>query len=520
MANSKHGILDTIERLGNRMPAPASLFAGALLAVMLVSELAVRLDWSVSKQVMVNGQLQRVQVQAISLLSSEGLYWLISNVVDNFGRFPALGVTLVAMLGIGVAERTGFLAAFLKVTLFRTPQPLLVPATIFVGVMSSLAIDAGFVVLPPIAAYLFHRAGRPAVVGVAAVYAGVAGGFGANLFITGIDPMLASLTQDGARTIVPGYQVAVTCNWWFAIASTILLTVTGWLVSHFWIEPAYRTQASGDDGEHDAGAAQSLTRREKKALAVAAIVFALLVAAVWILTVVPGSPLYGKQPVPEGADPSRAFDRWVVAIVPLLLVVFLVTGVVYGVVNGTVRGDKDVDKMMSDTMASLGSIIVLIFFAAQFIVAFNHSRLGELMAVSAGQFLAEQAMSPYLLLVAFILMVVVSDLMVGSMSAKYALFAPIFIPIFMQGASISPELVQAAYRVGDSVTNTITPLNPFLAVVLVYIRQHVPRAGLGTVIAVMLPYTLAFLVVWTAMLLAWMWLGADLGPGGPVFYSP
>jgi aminobenzoyl-glutamate transport protein len=541
MTSSKgNRLLGAIERLGNRMPAPSALFVFSLLVVIVLSDIAVRNGWSATKQIMQDGHVQVVDVRAVSLLSRDGLYWLISNMVDNFAHFPALGLTVVALLGIGVAERTGFLEAFLKVTLFRAPQNLLVVATIFVGIMSSLTIDAGFVVLPPIAAYLFHRAGRPPVVGAAAAYAGVAGGFGANLFITGIDPILASLTQDGARVIAPDYQVAVTSNWWFCIASTFLLTGAGWLVTKFWIEPAYTARmsppaAEDDDPASGESAAASpgalppgdkgeelahLSAREKKALLVSVLVFAAIVAAAWALTAIPGSPLYGKHPSPAGGDPSRAFDRWVVAIVPLLFAVFLVSGIVYGVLNGSVRSDKDVDKLMTDTVSSLGAVVVMIFFAAQFITAFNYSKLGELMAINVGQYLASHQLSPFVLLVAFILVVVVCDLAVGSMSAKYALFAPVFIPIFMQGANISPELVQAAYRVGDSVTNTITPLNPFLALLVVYVRQYDPRAGLGTVIAIMLPYMLVFLVVWTALLLGWAWLGIDLGPGGPLVYQP
>ncbi len=540
-------MLDRIERLGNALPDPATLFLLGALAVMGLSQLAVSLDWSVEKNVArevqvpvldaagnpvmdplsgraltvakldpATGDVARervaVPVRAVSLLSSDGLYWAVSSLVNNFKNFPPLAIVLVGMLGIGLAERTGFIGALLKATLVGMPQALLTPTVFLVGVLSSVGLDAGYVVLPPVAMALYQQAGRSPLVGLAAVFAGISAGFSANLSITALDPLLAGLSESGARILDPDYAVAATANWWFMIASTFLLVAVGWAVTAFWVEPRYHAKSVEEGGalggETEAEPALSdLERRGlRRAGLIALAALAVMLAATWI----PGAPLHGM---------AGRFPRWVSAIVPLVFLGFFLPGLVYGAVTGAIRSDKDVARILGETMAGMGPYIVLAFFAAQFIEYFRHSGLGEMLAITGGQALTRAQLPPTLLMAAFIGVVMMGNLFIGSMSAKYAFFAPVFVPMFMQ-VGISAELTQAAYRVGDSVSNVITPLNPYVVIILVFMRQYVPRAGIGTLVALMLPYTIVFGLTWTALLVLWMLSGVPLGPGGPLTYAP
>lgn len=546
-SGSGRGWLDAVERLGNRLPDPTTLFLIGALAVMGASELALRLDWQVQKTVSrqvheavrgpdgrpvvdpttgaaltvvaldpATGEPRRETVRetlrARSLLSSDGVYWAVSSLVENFKNFPPLAIVLVGMLGIGLADRTGFLAAGLKATLLRVPPRWLTPSVFFVGVMSSMALDAGYVVLPPIAAALFLAVGRSPLVGLAAVFAGVSAGFSANLAPTGLDAILAGFSEAGARILDPTYPVAATANLWFMIASTVWLTAVGWAVTAWWVEPRLERKPPEEGGPaaapgEDAGRLDPAERRGLRAGAWAlAGTLAVFAAAAWI----PGGPLDGS---------AGRFPRWVAAIIPLLFLAFAIPGLAYGLATRSLTSDRDVARVMGETMASMGPYVVLAFFAAQFIEYFRYSGLGEMTAIAGGAALSRAALPGPVLMVAFVGVVALANLFIGSMSAKYAFFAPVFVPMFMQ-VGISPELTQAAYRVGDSVSNVVTPLNPYLVIILVFMQRFVPRAGIGTLVALMLPYTAAFALAWSALLVLWMALGLDLGPGGPLHYAP
>jgi len=502
--------LARIETLGNRLPDPITLFALGAAVVMVVSHLAVAAEWSVEKVILEAGERVHVRVEPVSLLSSDGLFWALRSSVDNFKNFPPLAIVLVGMLGIGLAERTGFLPALLRASLLRAPAALLTPAVFGVGVLSSITLDAGYVVLPPIAATLYRAVGRSPLAGLAAVFAGVSAGFSANLFITGLEPMLAGLSESGARLIDPDYRVAATSNWWFLIASTFVLTGVGWVVTARFVEPrlATRPPAAGGPGEGEDRRA-TLASAERRGLRWGIGTLLLILAAMTAATWIPGAPLYGE---------TQRFPRWVDAIVPLLFVGLFLPGLAYGLATRTVRSDRDVAAMLGETMAAMGPYVVLAFFAAQFIAYFGHSRLGEMLAVAGGQWLVAARLHPMLLITAFIAIVAAANLLMGSMSAKYAFFAPVFVPMFMQ-VDLAPELTQAAYRIGDSITNVITPLNPYLIIILGLMKRYDPRSGLGTLIALMLPYTIAFGLVWTLLLLGWMALGLPLGPGAPLTLS-
>jgi aminobenzoyl-glutamate transport protein len=518
------GLLDRIERLGNGLPDPTTLFLCGAVAVALASQLAVSLDWTVEKVVSrevtdpVSGETSRVLVRtplkATGLLSSDGVYWLLESLVRNFVEFPPLGVVLVGMLGIGLAERTGFVGALLKAALLGVRGAWLTPAIFFVGVVSSIGLDAGYVVLPPVAAALYAAVGRSPLVGLAAVFAGVSAGFSANLVLTSLDPLLAEFSTAGAQLVDPRYEVAATANLWFMIASTGLLTGVGWAVTAWWVEPRFRDKPPEQGGPVAASnrelSGQRLTSAEQRGLALALATAAATLALFALAAALPGAPLAGMD---------GSFPRWVRVIVPLIFVGFLVPGLVYGIATDAVRSDKDVARILGETMAAMGPYIVMAFFAAQFIAFFAHSGLGEMLALAGGQRLAAAGLHGSLLVMGFIGVVMVANLFIGSMSAKYAFFAPVFVPMFMQ-VGISPELTQVAYRIGDSVSNVITPLNPYVVIVLAFMRRYVPDAGIGTLVALMLPYTVVFAVAWAALLGIWMAVGGELGPAGPLQYVP
>jgi len=492
--------LNRIEETGNRLPDPATLFVIGTGIIMVLSWVATSMSWEVHSDL--TGTLI-----SQNLLSSEGIWWLLSNMVNNFITFPPLAIVLVGMLGIGLAERSGFLPALLRRSILLVPQSLLTPATIFLGIMSSMALDAGYVVLPPIAAALYIAAGRSPLVGIAAVFAGISAGFSANLLITALDPLLSGLTQTAAQILVENYQVAVTANWWFMLASTILLTLVGWAVTAWFVEPRVEL-----DHELVADKDQLINlenSNEKKGLihAILATGIALIITALFIT--IPGAPLYGA---------GSHFSRWIEATVPLLFILFFVPGLVFGLSTGKIKNDKQVVKMLGDTIAHLGPYIVMAFFAAQFIECFKYTGLGKMLAIAGGQWLVAMEFNASMLLTGFILMAMSANLLIGSASAKYAFMAPVFVPMLMQ-VGFSPELTQIAYRIGDSVTNVITPMNPYMIIVLVELQRYRKNAGFGTLIALMLPYTVVFAVVWIAMLLIWMNIGLPLGPGGELFIS-
>jgi aminobenzoyl-glutamate transport protein len=455
-------------------------------------------------------------IRARSLVTSDGIFWMLKTMVKNFIEFAPLGVILVTMLGVGVAERSGLVGTLLKALMLVLPRRLLTPAVVFLGVQSSLGADAGYVVLPPIAALLFKSVGRSPLAGIAAVFSGISAGFSSNLLITSLDPLLSGLTQTGARVIEPAYEVNAACNWWFMMASTGLLTLLGWAVTSWIIEPRLGGRPPEDGGPSAKGtpvpAPERLTADESRALFRALGVLAAAVAVVVALVVIPGSPIHG-----DGQPESRS-ARWIIAIVPILLLLFLFPGVAYGLSTGSIRGGRDVARLMSESLASTAPVMVLAFFAGQFIAYFKYSQLDQLIAYSLGKSLAVSGLSPLLLLAGFIILVMGLNILISSASAKWALFAPVFVPIFML-LQVSPELTQAAYRVADSCTNIVTPLNPYLVLVLAACRLHAPATGTGTVLSLMVPYAVAFAIVWTAFLLGWSALGWPLGPGGGLRYA-
>lgn len=503
-------LLDRLERIGNRFPEPAALFVTGMVLVWIASAVLSKFAFTdIDPRSVVrdaSGVVMRASpIQIHNLLEPVLLVRFLTHMVRTFAEFPPLGVVLVTMLGVGVAERTGFIQAGIKVLLRLTPRLWLSPMLLLVALISHSAGDAGFVLVIPIGGVLFAAAGRHPVAGIACAYAGVASGFSASFLPSSLDPLLQGFTQSAAQILEPGRQVNPLCNWYFMGASSVLILLAGWWLTDRVIEPGLRARLEVD-GDPEAGSDLRALSAPEAAGFRAGLGVALLLAAALALACFPaGSPLRGA----DGGLTSMGAPL-MEGIVPLIAGFFLLPGVVHGIVAGTVRSHRDVFRGMAESLGTMGAYLVMAFFAAQFTYAFRESNLGALTAIRGAEQLKDWALPTWVTLTGLVLLALGIDLVIGSASAKWAILAPILVPMLMQ-VGISPELIQAAYRIGDSCANTITPLNPYFPLVVLYCQRHARSTGIGTLVATMLPYALVFLVLWTALLGAWWGLGWPLG---------
>ena len=502
-----------IAKVGNKLPDPLTLFV--LLAAFVIV-LSVIFDGTSAIVTQRDGSEKEMAVA--SLLSVEGIRWMLTSAVGNFINFAPLGPVLAVMIGIGVAERTNFISMGLKILVRSVPPSFLTATLVFAGVMSSLVADAGYVVLTPLGAVLFAGLGRHPLVGLAAAFAGVSGGYSANLLITGLDPLLADLTMAAAKTVDPVYAANInpTCNYYFMIASVFLITILGTAVTKYVVEPMLGTWDPADSDMEELPKQDAPTAEEKRAFGISIAVMTAVAGVIAAMTLVPGGPL--MVDVPAGTPAVSGLAPLFDSIEVLITVLFIIPGVVYGILTGKVKNDRDVAKMASAAMAAMGAYIVLAFVAGQFVAYFNHTNLGTILAFNGAQFIKSLGLQSYVLLIAFIVISSVMNLFVGSASAKWAFMAPIFVPMLML-SGLSPELVQAGYRVGDSVTNIITPLMPYLPIIIVFAQKYDRKAGLGTLISAMLPYSIAFALGWSVLLAIWLGFDLPLGPGVSSFYE-
>jgi aminobenzoyl-glutamate transport protein len=510
--------LDLVERVGNKLPDPAVLFVVALLLVWAVSWLLDGHSFELpSKDGVVVKQVE-------NQLAGGAIAAFLSDMVKTFTSFHPLGVVLVALLGVGVAEGSGFINAGLKGLLSFTPRMMLTPMVILVAVLSHTAADAGYVLVIPLAAVIFYAAGRHPLAGIAAAFAGVSGGFSANPVPSSLDPLLAGITQEGVRILDKTHDVNPLCNWLFTSASTLLIVGVGWYLTDRIIEPRLKKLAVDGDPA-DMPKLDPMTPAERRGLiagGIAVVVgLALLVLWAWPEGSALRAPATGEAAVkiPEDFRGSLIHSEapLMKAIVPLIFLVFLVPGVVHGYVSGTFKDHRDVVKSMAKAMSTMGYYLVMAFFASLFIYAFNKSQLGALLAVEGATALKAAQLPASVTIVGIIVLCAFVNLLIGSASAKWALLAPIFVPMLMQ-LGISPELTQGAYRVGDSTTNIITPLMPYFPLVVAFSQRYVKKTGIGTLAATMLPYSVTFLVLWTVMLLGFWALGIPLGISGGYTY--
>ncbi len=599
---SKKGLiakaLDALEWLGNKLPDPAVLFVLGMVAVWVLSWRMSSMDFDAVNP----ATNETIEIQ--NLLNPNRLAAFLAHMVEEFTSFHPLGVVLVAMLGVGVAEASGFINVVLKNMLRFTPQKLLTPMLLLVAIVSHTAADAGYVLVIPIGGVMFYAAGRHPLAGIAAAFAGVSGGFSANFIPSGIDPLLSGLTQTGVEIVDATRVVNPLCNIFFTGVSSVLIIGVGWFLTDYVIEPRLKgTAIDGDPSEMPK--LDAPTGRDQAGMICGLLVMIIGLVGLWMWASGPESALRAERAVVgtataevsdgkanwsvtsgglikttrarvmrtredgtsetawegqvasllrEGADQDRVAKEQacvvglvngptiqsgdvletltearsltslrpaaplMASIVPLIFLVFLVPGIVHGFVSGTFKSHRDVVKGMSKSMESMAYYLVLVFFAALFIAAFRDSNIGILMAVKGATFLKESGAPPAVTIMGIILLAGMVNLLVGSASAKWAMLAPIFVPMLML-VGLSPELTQAAYRVGDSSTNIITPMMPYFPLVVVFCQRYVKNTGIGTVGAMMLPYSITFLVTWTLLLLAYWFLGFPLGLQAPYTYE-
>ena len=489
--------LNTVERVGNKLPDPAIIFLFALLLIWVLSWLLSGVSFSAVDP--------RTDAPIIinNLLTGDALANFLSTMVTTFTGFAPLGVVLVAMMGVGVAEHSGYINTAIKLMLKRTPKALLTPTIILVAIVSHTATDAGYVLVIPLAGVIYYAMGRHPLAGIAAAFAGVSGGFSANFVPSGIDPLLQSFTQSAAQIIQPDMAVNPLNNWFFTSVSSVFIILVGWYITDKIIEPRLKdTKIDGDTD--DLPEFDEISKTERKAFYIASLVMlvgiALLVLAAWPSD----SALRHEGSLTNFRSPLMQ------SIVPLIFLLFWIPGAVYGFVAGTFKKTKDMIDAMTKAMTGMSYYLVMVFFCALFVAAFAQSNLGALMAIEGAQLLKALAFPSGVTIVGIIFLTAFVNLFVGSASGKWALLAPIFVPMLMQ-LGISPDLTQAAYRVGDSSSNIITPLMPYFPLVVVYCQKYVKDTGIGTLIAMMLPFSVAFLIGWTLFLLAYWGLSIPLG---------
>jgi len=488
--------LSTAERVGNALPHPATLFLLAALGVVVLSEVA---SWF---QLAVTHPATGEAVQPVSLLTIAGLHRIITSAVTNFTGFAPLGTVLVAMIGIGVAEGSGLIGTALRLLVLSAPARLLTPIIVFAGVMSNTGGEVGYVLLVPLAALIFLAAGRHPIAGLAAAFAGVSGGYSANLLLGTLDPLIAGLTEEAARIVDPAYSVNPACNYYFLAASVFVITAAGTFVTERVVVP----RLGRYEGAPAAEAIQALSADERRGLRFT-VYAALALAAVILAGILPSGGFLREI----GTD-SILHSPFLRGIVFFIFLGGTVLGIAYGVGARTIKSDADVIKGMGGALETLGVYLVLVFFAAQFVAYFNWTNLGLIFAVEGAEFLRQSGLSDIPLFLSFIVLSAVINLAMGSASAKWAIMAPVFVPMLML-IGYSPEFTQLAYRIGDSVTNIISPMMSYFALIVAFMQRYDRKAGIGTVIATMLPYTVTFWFVWSLMLVVWMLLGLPVGPG-------
>ncbi|HEY8505649.1 MAG TPA: AbgT family transporter [Gemmataceae bacterium] len=510
--------LDAVEWAGNKLPDPAALFLIALVLTWVASALLAPVEFSDidPRTIGVDAQGRERTPQPIRVhnqLAGEALATFLSSMVKTFVEFPPLGVVLVALLGVGVAEHTGFIGAVIKSLLRVTPAKLLTPMLLLVAIVSHSAGDTGYVLVVPLGGVIFAAAGRHPLAGIACAFAGVSGGFSANFLPSGLDPLLQGFTQAGAQIIDPGRQVNPLCNWWFTSVSSVLIILLGWYLTDRVIEPRLRnTRVDGDPA--DMPRMDPMTPAEVRGMRAG------LLSVLVGLGLLAAASLPGDSPLRSPNGDLTGHDAPLMkSIIPLIFLLFLVPGVIHGYVSGSVKSHRDIVQGMSRAMSMMGYYLVLAFFAALFTYAFKESNLGALLAIKGATFLQWLQLPGPVTVVGIILVTTTVNLLIGSASAKWAVLAPIFVPMLMQ-VGLSPELTQAAFRVGDSSTNIITPLMPYFPLVVLYCQRYVKGTGIGTLASLMLPFSVAFLMSWTLLLLVYWQVGLPLGLQASYTYPP
>lgn len=490
--------LDFIEKYGNKLPDPVMLFVYIAVIILICSAIFGSLGTSAIHP----GTKEEITV--VNLLNGEGILKILTNLVSNFTSFPPLGLVLVVMLGVGLAESTGLISTFMKTTILNAPKKLILPTIVLVAILGNAAADAAMVVLPPIVAMIFIALGRHPIAGLAAAYASVAGGFSANLILNMLDPLISGFTEIGAQMVEPDYKANPAMNYYFLFISTLFLVPVAVFVTTKIVEPRL--------GKYE-GAVEKLegvTPLEKKGLIWAFVSVVIMIGIVAALTI-PENGLF-RHPETGGIASSPLMD----SIVPLMMILFLVPALIYGRIVKVIKSSKDLADHLAKAMSGMGVYIVIAFVAAQMIAYFNWSNLGPIIAIKGAALLESIGLKGLPLFIGFIIVAALINLMIASASAKWAILAPVFVPMFML-LGYSPALTQVAYRIGDSITNPITPMMAYFAIVLTFAKKYNPKIGIGTFMTSLLPYSIAFSIMWILLFAIWYLTGLPLGPDGNLF---
>jgi aminobenzoyl-glutamate transport protein len=495
-------ILNTVERVGNAVPSPAVLFV--VLSFIVVITSAVISEAGVTVQHPTTNET----VKAVNLLSIEGLHKILTGLVTNFTSFAPLGTVLTALLGLAVAEASGLIKTSLRLLVMSSPKKLLTVVVVFAGVLSHTASDIGYVLLIPLSAMIFLAVGRHPLAGLAAAFAGVSGGFSANILLGPIDAMLAGITQEATHIVDPSYSVTPAANYYFMASSAILVTILGTLITEKIVVP----RLGEYKGDAEPEKLEKLSAAEKRGMRFAFVAFIVFTSLILWGTI----PADGFLRDPQTGDLLKS--PFLSGIVAFIFAAGIILGLAYGWGANTIKSTNDLTTAMENQMKTMATYIVLAFFAAQFIALFNWSNLGVIIAVGGAEFLKSMEVGGVTLIISFVVATIILDLLIGSAAAKWALVAPIFVPMMMI-LGYSPEMTQATYRIGDSVINIVSPLMSYFPLIVTFAQKYDPKAGLGTLMALMMPYSISFFVGWTLFLIFWFYLELPLGPGAEIFYQ-
>lgn len=519
----QRGFLNTVERIGNLLPDPIMIFVWLIFILMLLSALGASLGWSASLAYSGDeapqwGELDNgvLTYRATSLFNEENIGRLLTEMPRTMAGFAPLGLVLTIVLGASVAEKAGLFSALIRSSLRNAPRVIMTPIVAIIGMVSHHASDAAYVVFIPLAAILYAAVGRHPLVGLAAAFAAVSGGYAGNITPGQIDVLLFGFTQEAARIVEPGWTMNPVGNWWFILAIVVIFTPIIWFVTDRIVEPRLGTWGKEPDEELSAELAKSeLTPGERRGLRLAGLTALVIVGLFAAITLTPGyTPL-----VDESAEGTAQLQPFYGALVSGFFLLFVTTGIAFGIGAGTVTSSSDALRMMQDGIRSMAPYIVFIFFAAHFVAMFNWSRLGPIIAINGATALKDMGLSAPFLLVSVLMLSSVLDLFIGSASAKWSALAPVVVPMFML-LGISPEMTTAAYRMGDSYTNIMTPLMSYFPLILAFARRWDKDVGVGSLLALMLPYALCFMAAGITMTIAWVALDLPLGPGAQVYYTP
>lgn len=530
-------MLDGIERVGNKVPHPVLMFLYLTAFIVVLSHILYMFGVSVTAEIaepvpvavqpayfedssaaqIAAGsgvyydeqfEIQQETIPIKSLLTAEGIRFIFTSFVANFAGFTVVAVVFVAMIGVGVAEQAGFMAALIRKLVKVAPGRLITFIIVLIGGLSSVATDAGYLILVPLGAAAFLSLKRHPIAGLVAAFAGVSVGFAVNILIAPLDAMLTELTNEAYQLAVPGASISITANLYFSIVSTILVAIIVTVLTERMIEPRLGAY-SGLPGDTGAAAEEEGIdpAGEARGLKFSLYGFLIALAGIALLVLPPGAPLR----TPEGATSSPFMD----SLIFLITLVFLFAGIGYGIGAGTIKSSNDVIAGVTKTFAGLASLVLLLLIISQFIGLFNYSNIPNVLAVSLASILERASIGAIPLLIGFILVILLLDLIIPSSIPKWAIFAPVFVPLFVQ-LGVAPQTVLAAYRIGDSPMNVITPLMVYFPFVVLVAQRYQKDAGIGTLISLMLPYTVVVLVLWVILFIAWFVLGIPLGPGYPV----